>query len=231
MGKLILLRHGESLWNKENRFTGWVDVDLTEKGREEAKHAGWLLKDANLVPEVAFTSYLQRAIKTLHIMLEEMDLLWIPETKAWQLNERHYGDLQGKNKAETMAAFGEEQVHIWRRSFDVAPPVLSMDSPMHPMKDPRYANSGLPTHAFSESLKDTVARAVPYFDAMVLPLLREGKTVLIAAHGNSLRAIIKKLEGISDADIPLLELATGAPRLYEFDAMGTVKDRQLLGDR
>lgn len=229
MGTLILVRHGESIWNKENRFTGWEDVPLSSKGEEEARHAAVLLAQQGFRPDVAFTSYLQRAITTLHLILGEMGQLWIPETKAWQLNERHYGALQGKNKAETAEAFSPEQVHIWRRSFAVAPPVMSRDDPHHPARDVRYAGLSMLEGDFSESLRDTIARAVPYFSSDVLPLVHQGKTVLVVAHGNSLRGIIKHLEDISDDDIPSLELATGVPHVFTLGDGGQVLSKTILG--
>ena len=225
-GTLILLRHGESQWNKENRFTGWVDVELDEVGRQEAAEAGKRLKEAGLIPDIAFTSYLQRAVHTLEIVLETMEL-HVPITAAWQLNERHYGGLQGKNKAETAAIFGEEQVHEWRRSYSTPPPVLPVEDPMHPSHDPRYKDVPGVDAPFTESLKDTVARAVPYFTQHILPLVNAGETVLVAAHGNSLRGIIKHLEHISDADIPALELHTGVPYVYEIEA-GKILQKKIL---
>ena len=215
--KLVLIRHGESAWNLENRFTGWKDVDLSPKGIEEAKAAGKILKEMNLVFDVAYTSYLKRAIKTLNIVLEEMDELYIPVYKSWRLNERHYGALQGLNKAETAKKYGDEQVHIWRRSFDIAPPSIDKDSEYYPKSDRRYAdlpNSEIP---LGESLKDTIARVLPYWHSDISKSLQEGKNVIVAAHGNSLRALIKYLLNISNEDILNLNLVTGKPMVFEID--------------
>ena len=212
MRQLVLIRHGESVWNKENRFTGWVDVGLSERGLQEAKAAGKALKAAGFHFDVAFTSLLRRAITTLWNVLDQMDLLWIPVQKSWRLNERHYGALQGLNKAETAAKHGDEQVKIWRRSFDIAPPPLTAWDPAWPGNDGRYAPGEMPP---TESLKDTIARALPYWHASIAPELRAGRRVIIAAHGNTLRALIKHLDGISDKDIVELELPTGAPISYE----------------
>jgi 2,3-bisphosphoglycerate-dependent phosphoglycerate mutase len=215
MIKLVLLRHGESTWNKENRFTGWTDVDLSERGREEAAAAGRLLKDGGYSFDVAYTSVLKRAIRTLGIALDTMDLLWIPVVKDWRLNERHYGALQGLNKAETAAKHGEEQVKIWRRAYDIPPPALAPDDSRHPYRDPRY--EGLPASELplTESLKDTVARVVPYWQSSIAPQVRSGRRVLIAAHGNSLRALVKHLDNISDTNIVELNIPTGIPLVYE----------------
>ena len=213
--KLVLIRHGESAWNLENRFTGWKDVDLSPKGVEEAKAAGKSLKEMGLVFDVAYTSYLKRAIKTLNIVLEEMDELYIPVYKSWRLNERHYGALQGLNKAETAKKYGDEQVHIWRRSFDVAPPKLEDGDERLAENDIRYANMGdLPR---GESLKDTIARVLPYWNETISKDIQNGKNVIIAAHGNSLRALIKYLLNISDKDILDLNLPTGKPLIFELD--------------
>jgi len=209
--KLVLIRHGESAWNLENRFTGWKDVDLSPKGIEEAKAAGKILKEMNLVFDVAYTSYLKRAIKTLNIVLEEMDELYIPVYKSWRLNERHYGALQGLNKAETAKKYGDEQVHIWRRSFDIAPPSIDKDSEYYPKSD---RNSEIP---LGESLKDTIARVLPYWHSDISKSLQEGKNVIVAAHGNSLRALIKYLLNISNEDILNLNLVTGKPMVFEID--------------
>ncbi len=217
MHKLVLIRHGESEWNKENRFTGWKDVDLSDKGREEARAAGRLLKAEGYTFDEAYTSVLKRAIRTLWIVLDEMDLMWIPETKSWLLNERHYGALQGLNKAETAAEFGEEQVLIWRRSFDIPPSALEETDERWLGKDPRYGSIEAGKFPQSECLKDTVARVVPYFETEILPKIREGKRILIAAHGNSLRALVKYLDGVSDADIVNLNIPTGIPLVYELD--------------
>jgi len=217
MIKLVLLRHGESTWNKENRFTGWTDVDLSEKGIEEARKTGRLLKEEGFVFDVAFTSLLKRAIRTLWIVMDEMDLMWIPVIRAWQLNERHYGALQGLNKAETSAKYGEEQVLIWRRSFDIPPPPLDRSDDRYPGHDPRYRGLSEKELPLQESLKDTIARCVPYWDANIVPMMRAGKKVLITAHGNSLRALVKYLDNISDEEILKLNIPTGIPLVYELD--------------
>ena len=215
--KLVLIRHGESEWNLENRFTGWKDVDLSPKGIEEAKSAGKILKEMNLVFDVAYTSYLKRAIKTLNIVLEEMDELYIPVYKSWRLNERHYGALQGLNKAETAKKYGDEQVHIWRRSFDIAPPSIDKNSEYYPKSDRRYANLADSDIPLGESLKDTIARVLPYWHSDISKSLQEGKNVIVAAHGNSLRALIKYLLNISNEDILNLNLTTGKPLIFEMD--------------
>lgn len=217
MHKLVLIRHGESEWNKENRFTGWKDVDLSEKGREEAAAAGKLLKAEGFDFDAAYTSVLKRAIRTLWIILDEMDLMWIPETKSWLLNERHYGALQGLNKAEVAAQYGEEQVLIWRRSFDIPPAELSEDDERYLGNDPRYCSIEPGKFPKTECLKDTVARAVPYFQSEILPKVRQGKLIIVAAHGNSLRAIVKYLDNIADSDIVNLNIPTGIPLVYELD--------------
>ena len=217
MHKVVLLRHGESAWNKENRFTGWTDVDLTEQGRAEAHEAGRLMKDAGFTFDLAFTSVLRRAIKTLNIALDDMDLLWIPVTKHWRLNERHYGALQGLNKAETAAKHGEAQVKIWRRSYDIPPPALAPDDDRYPGKDPRYADLQPSDIPATESLKDTVARFLPYWHATIAPAIASGTRVLIAAHGNSLRALVKYLDDISEQEIVELNIPTGIPLVYELD--------------
>ena len=214
MHKVVLLRHGESAWNKENRFTGWTDVDLTEQGRAEAHEAGRLMKDAGFTFDLAFTSVLRRAIKTLNI---DMDLLWIPVTKHWRLNERHYGALQGLNKAETAAKHGEAQVKIWRRSYDIPPPALAPDDDRYPGKDPRYADLQPSVIPATESLKDTVARFLPYWHETIAPAIASGTRVLIAAHGNSLRALVKYLDEISEQEIVDLNIPTGIPLVYELD--------------
>ncbi|KIW12152.1 hypothetical protein PV08_09427 [Exophiala spinifera] len=217
---LVLLRHGQSTWNNLNLFTGWVDVPLSEKGTQEAKQAGTLLKKYSIYPEIVYTSWLRRSINTANLCLDNSDRHWIPVKRAWELNERHYGGLQGKNKAEAAEKFGEEQVHIWRRSYDIRPPELtdSDDGASQSSQDPdgRYAQGGIKVPR-TECLKDVLERAWPYWLSDILPDLKSGKTVLVAAHGNSLRAIIKGLEGISDEDIPNLELPTGIPILYELD--------------
>ena len=215
--KLVLIRHGESAWNLENRFTGWKDVDLSPKGIEEAKAAGKILKEMNLVFDVAYTSYLKRAIKTLNIVLEEMDELYIPVYKSWRLNERHYGALQGLNKAETAKKYGDEQLHIWRRSFDIAPPSIDKDSEYYPKSDRRYADLPDSEIPLGESLKDTIARVLPYWHSDISKSLQEGKNVIVAAHGNSLRALIKYLLNISNEDILNLNLVTGKPMVFEID--------------
>ena len=215
--KLVLIRHGESAWNLENRFTGWKDVDLSPKGMEEAKSAGKVLKEMNLVFDVAYTSYLKRAIKTLNIVLEEMDELYIPVHKSWRLNERHYGALQGLNKAETAKKYGDEQVHIWRRSFDIAPPSIDKNSEYYPKSDRRYADLADSDIPLGESLKDTIARVLPYWHSDISKSLQEGKNVIVAAHGNSLRALIKYLLNISNEDILNLNLTTGKPLIFEMD--------------
>jgi 2,3-bisphosphoglycerate-dependent phosphoglycerate mutase len=225
---LILVRHGQSQWNLENRFTGWWDVDLTEKGEAEARESGVLLAEKSLLPTVAFTSVQTRAIRTLHLSLRECDRLWIPETKHWRLNERHYGGLTGLNKAETAEKHGAEQVHIWRRSFDVPPPPMEAGGPYDLSGDPRYAGIDVPR---TESLKDTIARALPYYESAILPALKAGETVLVSAHGNSLRALVKHLSQISDTDITGLEIPTGVPIVYEFDAGMQPGERHYLKDR
>ena len=215
--KLVLIRHGESAWNLENRFTGWKDVDLSPKGMEEAKAAGKALKEMGLVFDVAYTSYLKRAIKTLNFVLEEMDELYIPVNKSWRLNERHYGALQGLNKAETAKKYGDEQVHIWRRSFDIAPPSIDETSEYYPKSDRRYADLADKDIPLGESLKDTIARVLPYWHSDISKSLEEGKNVIVAAHGNSLRALIKYLLNISDEEILNLNLTTGKPLVFEID--------------
>lgn len=217
MKKLVLLRHGESTWNKENRFTGWTDVDLSEKGVQEATAAGMTLKAEGFVFDEAHTSVLKRAIKTLWLTLEQLDQMWIPVHNTWRLNERHYGALQGLNKAETAERHGMEQTQIWRRSYDTPPPALTPDDPRHPGQDPRYANLSPAELPLTECLKDTVARFLPYWHEMVAPAVRSGRRVLIAAHGNSLRALIKYLDNISDQDIVQLNVPTGIPLVYELD--------------
>ena len=230
MHTLVLLRHGESTWNKENRFTGWTGVDLTEKGRQEAAEAGRLIKAEGLTFDVAYTSVLKRAIRTLWIALDELDLMWIPVSRSWRLNERHYGALQGLNKAETAAQHGEAQTKIWRRSYDVPPPPLDLNDPRHPGRDPRYALLPPTDLPLTESLKDTVARFLPYWEDTVAPAVRSGRRVLIAAHGNSLRALVKHLDQISDADIVELNIPTGIPLVYRLDEHLRPLDRGYLGD-
>jgi 2,3-bisphosphoglycerate-dependent phosphoglycerate mutase len=230
MHKLVLIRHGESQWNKENRFTGWKDVDLSDKGREEARAAGQLLKAEGYVFDEAFTSVLKRAIRTMWIILDEMDLMWIPETKSWLLNERHYGALQGLNKTETAAQYGEEQVLIWRRSYDVLPTLLEETDERWLGQDPRY--SGITPDMFprAEALKDTVERVVPYYQTEIAPKVKAGKRILIAAHGNSLRALVKYLDTISDEEIVSRNIPTGIPLVYELDENLTPKVSYYLGD-
>jgi 2,3-bisphosphoglycerate-dependent phosphoglycerate mutase len=230
MIKLVLLRHGESTWNKENRFTGWTDVDLSERGREEAKAAGQLLKAGGYTFDVAFTSVLKRAIRTLGIALDELDLLWIPVTKNWRLNERHYGALQGLNKAETAARHGDAQIKIWRRSYDTPPPPLTADDDRHPSHDPRYRDLDPKVLPLTESLKDTVDRFLPYWHQTIAPAIRSGKRVVIAAHGNSLRALVKYLDNMSEADIVELNIPTGIPLVYELNDDLTPIRHYYLGD-
>jgi 2,3-bisphosphoglycerate-dependent phosphoglycerate mutase len=218
MYKVVLLRHGESTWNKENRFTGWTDVDLSDTGRDEAKRAGQLLAREGFAFDVAHTSVLKRAIRTLWIVLDEMDLMWLPVYRSWRLNERHYGALQGLNKAETAAKHGQEQTAIWRRSYDVPPPPLTPDDPRHPRHDRRYAALDEAVLPLTECLKDTVERFLPYWHETIAPAIRRGERVLIAAHGNSLRALVKYLDGISDEKIVSLNIPTGIPLVYELDA-------------
>ena len=228
MPTLVLLRHGQSQWNLENRFTGWWDIGLTDKGVEEARSAGRLLASHGFDFEHCFTSLQTRAIRTLHLVLMEMDRLWLPVTKDWHLNERHYGGLTGLNKAETIARVGEAQVKIWRRSFDVPPPPLEADSPYQVAADRRYAGIAVPA---SESLKDTIARVLPYYEAAIVPRLRRGERVIVAAHGNSLRALEKHLSGISDDAIVGLEIPTGKPIVYELGDDLAVTERYYLGER
>ena len=217
MYTVVLLRHGQSTWNQENRFTGWKDVDLSEQGRAEARDAGRLMKEGGYAFDIAFTSVLKRAIKTLGIALDEMDLLWIPVTKHWRLNERHYGALQGLNKAETAAIHGEDQVKIWRRSYDIPPPPLTPDDERYLGKDPRYAGLSETEFPLSESLKDTVARFLPYWHEAIAPAVKSGQRVLVAAHGNSLRALVKYLDNVGDREIVELNIPTGIPLVYELD--------------
>jgi 2,3-bisphosphoglycerate-dependent phosphoglycerate mutase len=230
MYKLVLLRHGESVWNKENRFTGWTDVDLSEKGREEAKQAGELLKKEGYHFDIAYTSVLKRAIRTLWSVLDEMDLMWIPVHRDWRLNERHYGALQGLNKAETAQQHGEEQVKIWRRSYDIPPPVLEKSDSRYPGNDPRYQQLSDQELPLTESLKETVARVMPAWNETIAPAIKSGKKVIIAAHGNSLRALVKYLDDISESDILGLNIPTGMPLVYELDAELKPIKRYYLGD-
>ncbi|MEG1498578.1 MAG: 2,3-diphosphoglycerate-dependent phosphoglycerate mutase [Bacteroidales bacterium] len=230
MKRVILIRHGESTWNKENRFTGWTDVDLSEHGVQEAKEAGRLLKEKGFHLDMAYTSYLKRAIKTLHTVLEEMDQLWIPEEKTWLLNEKHYGMLQGLNKAETAAKYGNEQVQIWRRSYNIAPTALSPKDERSPYLDLKYRKIDQKLLPLTEALENTVDRIVPYWQETIVPALQNQKEILIAAHGNSLRGIIKHIKHISDEDIVGLNLPTAVPYLFEFDdQMNLLKD-EFLGD-
>ena len=217
MHTLVLLRHGESIWNQENRFTGWTDVDLSEKGRKEAAEAGRLLKEGGYTFDVAFTSVLKRAIRTLWTTLDILDLMWIPVTKNWRLNESHYGALQGLNKAETAAKHGDAQVKIWRRSYDIPPPELTRDDERHSGRDPRYANLRPEEVPLTESLKDTVARFLPYWHETIAPAVKSGQRVIIAAHGNSLRALVKYLDNVPDDEIVELNIPTGIPLVYELD--------------
>ncbi|MBL8499802.1 MAG: 2,3-diphosphoglycerate-dependent phosphoglycerate mutase [Nitrosomonas sp.] len=217
MKKIVLLRHGESTWNQENRFTGWTDVDLTPQGIQEAQSAGRLLREHGFAFDIAYTSVLKRAIRTLWIVLDEMDQMWIPIQHTWRLNERHYGALQGLNKAETAAQYGDEQVLIWRRSYDVRPPALTVDDARYAGTDPRYKNLAHNDIPVTECLKDTVARFLPYWNATIAPQVQTGKSVIIAAHGNSLRALVKYLDNISDEDILNCNIPTGVPLVYELD--------------
>lgn len=231
MPTLVLLRHGQSDWNLQNRFTGWTDVDLTEKGRAEAQQSGRLMKEAGYTFDLAYTSVLTRAIRTQWIALDEMDLLWIPVVRDWRLNERHYGALQGLDKAETAARHGDAQVKIWRRSYDLPPPALTLDDPRHPSHDPRYAALAAADLPAAESLKDTVARFLPYWHETIAPSIRAGKRVLITAHGNSLRALVKYLDGISDHDIVEFNIPTGIPLVYELDEHLRPTSSRYLGDQ
>ena len=217
MHRVVLLRHGESDWNRENRFTGWVDVDLSDKGRQEAKTAAELMRAEGYTFDMAYTSVLKRAIRTLWIALDEMDLMWIPVMRSWRLNERHYGALQGLNKAETAAKFGEAQVKIWRRSYDIPPPALERSDPRFPGNDPRYRDLSPDELPLTECLKDTVARFLPYWHGTIAPAIKSGKRVIIAAHGNSLRALVKYLDDVSEKDIVGLNIPTGMPLVYELD--------------
>lgn len=230
MIKLVLLRHGESIWNKENRFTGWTDVDLSEKGIDEARQAGRVLKQHGFVFDVAFTSVLKRAIRTLWLVLDEMDLMWIPIHLSWRLNERHYGALQGLNKAETAAKFGDEQVLLWRRSYDVPPPALEPSDARYPGHDPRYRHLSPHELPLTECLKDTVARFLPYWHEVIAPTVQAGQRVIITAHGNSLRALVKYLDHISDEDIVGMNIPTGIPLVYELDETLNPIKSYYLGD-
>lgn len=230
MYKVVLLRHGESQWNLDNRFTGWTDVDLTEKGIKEAKNAGIILKENGFTFDIAFTSVLKRALRTLWLTLEEMDLLWIPVIKNWRLNERHYGALQGLNKAETAKLHSDEQVLIWRRSYDVPPPSLEKTDPRYPGNDPRYQNLDEKDIPLTECLKDTVERFLPFWHSDIAPVIKSGKKVIIAAHGNSLRALVKYLDNISEKDILALNIPTGMPLIYELDENLKPLKSYYLGD-
>lgn len=231
MKKIVLLRHGESIWNKENRFTGWTDVDLTPKGIEEARNAGKLLRENGFIFDIAFTSVLKRAIRTLWIALDEMDLMWLPINNTWRLNERHYGALQGLNKAETAAQYGDDQVLIWRRSYDIRPPALSVDDERYPGVDMRYKNLNSAELPLAECLKDTVNRFLPYWKDVIAPQVLADKNIIIAAHGNSLRALVKYLDNISDADILNCNIPTGVPLIYELDDELNPIQSYYLGDQ
>ena len=230
MTKLVLLRHGESLWNKENLFTGWIDIDLSEEGKLQAKKAGELLIEGGYTFDMAFTSVLKRAIRTLWIVQDTMDLLWIPVEKSWRLNERHYGALQGLNKAETAERYGDEQVAVWRRSYDIRPPELSMMDKNYPGLDPRYRHLTTSEIPSSECLKDTLERFLPYWHNTIVPRVREGRKILIAAHGNSLRALVKHLDHMSDEAIVKLNIPTGVPLVYELDERLNAVNHYYLGD-
>lgn len=231
MIKLVLLRHGESTWNKENRFTGWTDVDLSEKGIEEARKAGKILEEEGFVFDIAFTSVLKRAVRTLWIVMEEMDLMWIPVVNSWRLNERHYGALQGLNKEETARKHGEEQVKIWRRSYDIQPPALKRNDPRYPGNDPKYRDLPKKDIPTTECLKDTVERFLPYWKKEIIPTMKKGKKVIIVAHGNSLRALVKYLDHIPDEDIVELNIPTGVPLVYELDKQLKPMRHYYLGDK
>ncbi|MBM3188521.1 MAG: 2,3-diphosphoglycerate-dependent phosphoglycerate mutase [Chloroflexi bacterium] len=230
MHKLVLVRHGQSDWNLENRFTGWTDVDLSQEGIKEALAGARLLREGGYTFDVAYTSVLKRAIRTLWIILDEMDLMWIPVYRSWRLNERHYGALQGLNKAETAAIHGDDQVLIWRRSYDLPPPPLTEDDPRHPGRDRRYASLSKEELPLTECLKDTVARMLPYWHETIAPVVRAGQRAIIVAHGNSLRALVKYLDGISDADIVHLNIPTGIPLVYELDEDLRAVQHYYLGD-
>jgi len=230
MHRLVLLRHGESTWNKENRFTGWTDVDLSERGVSEAREAGRLMKGETYEFDVAYTSLLKRAIRTLWLVLDEMDMMWIPVHRSWRLNERHYGDLQGLNKAETAARHGDAQVKIWRRSYDTPPPPLTLEDPRHPLHDRRYAGLERKAVPLTESLKDTVARFLPYWQQTIAPDIKAGKRVVIVAHGNSLRALVKHLEHVSDEEIVERNIPTGVPLVYQLNEDLQPLTKYYLGD-
>jgi 2,3-bisphosphoglycerate-dependent phosphoglycerate mutase len=230
MYEVVLLRHGESTWNKENRFTGWTDVDLSDKGVAEAHDAGKLLKESGFAFDLAYTSVLTRAIRTLWIVLDEMDLMWVPEVRSWRLNERHYGALQGLNKAETAEKYGDAQVKLWRRSYSTQPPALEKSDERWPGHDPRYADVSEADLPLTECLKDTVARFVPYWEGTIAPSVKAGKKVIVTAHGNSIRALVKYLDGISDDDITELNIPTGIPLLYKLDEQLKPISHTYLGD-
>lgn len=229
--RLVLVRHGQSTWNVENLFTGWTDVDLSVAGCEEARQAGRELARAGIQPDVVFTSVLKRAIRTQWLMLDELDLLWLPVARSWRLNERHYGALQGLNKAQTVERHGEAQVKIWRRSYDIPPPPLALDDERHPRFDRRYADVAAADLPATESLKDTLARVLPYWQESIVPQLRPGRQVLVVAHGNSLRALVKMLDGLSEQAVVELNIPTGVPLLYEFDAALRPTGSRYLGDQ
>ena len=230
MVELVLIRHGQSTWNRENRFTGWTDVDLTEQGCAEAKQAGALIKEASLSFDIAYTSVLKRAIRTLWIVLDELDLMWIPVEHSWRLNERHYGALQGLNKAETAAKYGEEQVKIWRRSYDITPPPLEKTDPRYAANDPRYRSLTEAAFPLTECLRDTVNRFLPYWHGTIVPAIESGRRVVIAAHGNSLRALVKHLDNVSEEEIVELNIPTGVPLVYELDEQLKPIRHYFLGD-
>ena len=231
MPTLVLLRHGESLWNKENRFTGWTDVDLSDRGCDEARAAGRLLREGGYAFDLAYTSVLKRAIRTLWIALDELDQMWLPVINSWRLNERHYGALQGLNKAETAEKHGEAQVKIWRRSYDIPPPPMTPDDPRSAARDPRYAGLAERDIPFTESLKETVERFLPYWHEVIAPSIQSGQRVLIAAHGNSLRALVKYLDHVGEQDIVELNIPTGVPQVYELDAELRPLGKRYLGDQ
>ena len=229
-GTLVLTRHGQSVWNLENLFTGWVDVDLTAQGCEEARSAGRELAQAGFVPDLVLTSVLKRAIRTQLLIVEQMDLMWLPVERTWRLNERHYGALQGLDKAQTVQKHGEAQVKIWRRSYDIPPPPLALDDPGHPRFDRRYADVPANQLPAAESLKDTLARVLPYWQERIAPALQQGRNVLVVAHGNSLRALVKMLDGLSEQEIVELNIPTGVPLMYQFDSGLKPTARRYLGD-
>ena len=229
MAKLVLLRHGESIWNAENRFTGWTDIDLSKTGYLQARNAGRKLQEAGFSIDLTFTSVLKRAIRTLWLVMEEMDQLWLPVSRSWRLNERHYGALQGLNKSETARQYGEQQVHLWRRSYLVAPPALNREDERYPGHDPRYAHLAVTEIPLTESLRDTERRFWPYWKNAILPMLAEGASILIVAHGNSLRALVKNLDGIDDQDVENLNIPLGIPMVYEFNGEKHDKKYVLVG--